>query len=155
MESKSICPFCGVEIPSEIGYAIPQEETASRNYSIESHWSGSYMKETKQIRRFHALCCKDCYEENKKYDKITDKMAKIAIPIGAIVGIAFIVYMRNFKNQIEFGFDSIIAYVLGIFLGILVCSIPTMIVNLGHSKKVSYKKACKCNAVAEHFLCKK
>ncbi len=148
MSTRRICPFCGKDITGNISYdrAIPQEETVRREFAPGVTWGGNYLKETKYVRRFQAFCCKECYEEYEKYDKITDKMASIAIPIGIIVGIAFTIYMRNFKNHTEWGIESIFAYVFGIILGVLVCSIPTMIVNLAHRKKVSYKKACKCNA---------
>lgn len=148
MESKRICPFCGVDITGKLSYdrVIPQEETVKREFSPGATWAGNYLQETKHIRRFNAFCCEKCYDEYVKYDKITDKMASIAIPAGIIIGIAFTIYMRNFKNHTEWGIESIFAYIIGIILGVLVCSIPTMIVNLAHRKKVSYKKACECNA---------
>lgn len=149
MNSKRICPFCGADITGKLSYgrAIDQEETVKREFSPGTTWAGNYIQETKHIRRFKAFCCENCYNEYVKYDKLTDKMASIAIPMGIVVGIVFTVYMRNFKNNTEWGIESIFAYVIGIFFGILVCSIPTIIVNLVHRKKVSYKKACKCNAV--------
>lgn len=149
MENKRICPFCGADITGKISYerAIDQEETVRREFKPGATWGGNYLQETKYVRHFKAFCCEQCYEEYKKYDRIADKMASIAIPIGIVIGIVFIVYMRNIRKDIEFGIDSIFAYIIGILLGIFVCSIPTMIVNLTHRKKVSYKKACKCNAV--------
>lgn len=149
METKRICPFCGADIPGKLYYyrAIPQEETVKREFSPGATWGGNYIKETKYIRQFNALCCEKCYEEYIKYEKITEKMTSIAVPTGIIFGIAFIIYMRNFKNNTEWGIESIFAYIIGMILGALVCSIPTMIVSIAHRKKVSYKKACKCNAV--------
>lgn len=148
MEYKITCPFCGADITGKLSYdrAINQEETVKREFTPGYNWGGNYLKETKYVRHFKAFCCKKCYEEYLKYERITNKMASIAIPIGIIVGIAFTAYMRNIKNSIEFGIDSIFAYIVGILIGIFVCSIPTMIVNLAHRKKISYKKACECNA---------
>lgn len=146
--NKIICPFCGRDITNNYRnfQSIPQEETAHRDFSIGSTWTGSYLKETKYIRKFHVLCCKDCYEEYVKYDAITDKMASFAIPIGFVAGITFQVYTLFFKTDLDFSFGKLVGCILGGIIGVFVCSIPTMIVNLTHRKKVSYKRAKECNA---------
>ena len=148
-EYKRICPFCGMDITGKISYsrAIPQEETVKREFAPGATWAGNYLKETKYVRHFQAFCCENCYNEYEKYEAITDKMATFAVPIGFIVGVAFTIYMRYFKNNMEFSFGGIIACIIGGVCGVFVCSIPTMIVNLMHRKKCSYKKAKKCNAV--------
>ena len=101
VNNKIICPFCGRDITNNYHnfQSIPQEETAHRDFSVGSTWAGGYLKETKYIRKFHVLCCKDCYEEYVKYDAITDKMASFAIPIGFVAGIVFQVYTLFFLNS--------------------------------------------------------
>lgn len=148
ISNKIICPFCGRDITRNyrISQTIPQEETAHRDFSIDRTWTGSYLKETKYIRKFHVLCCKDCYEEYVKYDAITDKMASFATPIGFVTGVVFQIYMLFLKKDLDFSFGRLVACILGGMIGVFVCSIPTMIVNLAHSKKVSYKRAKECNA---------
>lgn len=149
MANKKItCPFCGSDITNSyrLSHTIPQEETAKRDFSIERTWGRSYLKETKYIHKFQVYCCENCYEEYVKYDAITDKMASFAIPIGFVAGIIFTVYMQYFKNDMDFSFGGLITCILGGILGIFLFSIPTMIVNLAHSKKVSYKRAKECNA---------
>lgn len=144
---RRICPFCGKDITGKLSndYVIPQEETVKREFSPGVTWGGNYLKETKYIRRFNAYCCEECFVEYERYEAITDKMAAFAIPIGFVLGIAFAIYMRHFKNHMDWGFGTIFACIIGVILGVIVCSIPTMIVNLLHRKKVSYKKACDCN----------
>lgn len=146
--NKIICPFCGKDITSNyrIYQTILQEETAHRDFSIDRTWTGSYLKETKYIRKFRVLCCKDCYDEYVKYNAITNKMSSFAIPIGFVAGIVFQVYTLFFKKDLDFSFGRLGACILGGVIGFLVCSIPTIIVNLTHSKKVSYKRAKECNA---------
>ena len=148
MEYKRTCPFCGADITGQLSYdrTIPQEETVKREFTPGFNWGGNYIKETKYVRHFKAFCCEKCYAEYEKYERMTDKIASFAIPIGIVLGIAFVAYTRNIKNNIEWGIDSIFAYVTAIILGVFLCSIPTMIVHLVHRKKVSYKKACECNA---------
>ena len=147
MNTRRICPFCGKDITGNISYdrTIPQEETVRREYSTGANWVWNYLKETKYVRRFQAFCCENCYEEYNKYEKITDKMASICIPIGIVLGITFAIYIRHFKNNMEWGIGTFFACLIYGFIGIVICSIPTMIVNLSHRKKVSYKKACECN----------
>lgn len=148
VDKKITCPFCGKDITNDyrISRTIPQEETARREFSTGHTWAGGYLKETKYIRKFEVLCCKDCYDEYIKYEAITDKMASFAIPIGFIAGIVYTIYMRYFKNNMDFSFGGLIACIIGGILGVFVFSIPTMIVNLAHRKKVSYKRAKQCNA---------
>ena len=150
VEKKVICPFCCRDISNNysLSRTIPQEEIVQRKFSHEhTTWSGSYLKETKYIRKFQVLCCEDCYEEYVKNDAITKKMASFAIPIGLVAGVAFIIYVRYLKNNMDLvSFDGIVACIIGGILGAFVFSIPTAIVNLAHSKKVSYKRAKECNA---------
>lgn len=145
---KITCPFCHRDISDSyrLTHTIPQEETIRREFSPGYTWAGNHIKETKYIRKFEVLCCEDCYNEYIKYEAITDKMAAFAIPIGFIAGIIFAVYLRCFKNNMEFGFGGFVACIIWGVLGIFVFSIPTMIVNLSHRKKVSYKHAKECNA---------
>lgn len=148
VDKKITCPFCGKDITNDyhISQTIPQEETSDREFSVGNTWAGGYIKETKYIHKFKVLCCEDCYKEYVKYDSVTDKMASFAIPIGFVAGIAFTVYMRYFKNDMDFSFGGLVACILGGILGVFIFSIPTMIVNLAHRKKVSYKRAKECNA---------
>jgi len=91
VNNKIIFPFSCRDIVNNYRNfrSIPQKETAHRDFSIGSTWVGSYLKETKYIRKFHVLCCKNCYEEYVKYDAITDKIASFAIPIGLVAGTTF------------------------------------------------------------------
>lgn len=148
VHNKIICPFCGKDITNNyrIYQNILQEETAHRDFSIDRTWAGSYLKETKYIRKFRVLCCKGCYDEYHKYDAITYKMASIAIPIGFVTGFIFQVYTIFFKKDLNFSFGRLGACILGGLIGVFICSIPTIIINLTHSKKVSYKQAKECNA---------
>lgn len=137
MSSRRICPFAE-KILLEIYLTI---ETYTKRRLLEQSFlpvllgSEITLREPSMFVDSKPFCCKECYKEYEKYDKITDKMASIAIPIGIIAGIAFTIYMRNFKNHTEWGIESIFAYVFGIILGVLVCSTPTIIVNLAHRKK--------------------
>ena len=108
VDKKITCPFCGKDITNDyrISRTIPQEETARREFSTRHTWAGGYLKETKYIRKFEVLCCKDCYDEYIKYEAITDKMASFAIPIGFVAGIVYTIYMRYFKNNMDFSFGA-------------------------------------------------
>ena len=148
VNKKITCPFCGKDITNDysIYQNIHQEEIAHRDFSIGRTWTGSYLKETKFIRKFRVFCCKDCYDEYIKYDAITDKMASFAIPIGFVTGIVFQFYTLFFKKDLDFSFGRPVACLLGGVIGVFICSIPTMIVELIHRKKVSYKRVKECNA---------
>ena len=152
MVKKITCPFCNRDITNNysVSQTIPQEETSRRDFSTGSTWAGNYLKETKYIRKFHVLCCKDCYEEYVKYNAITEKMASLAIPIGFISGIVIRAYLLYFKEGLDFNFGSLVACIIGGILGVLICSIPTAIVNIAHNKKVKYKRAKECNAILDY-----
>ena len=148
VNKKIICPFCGRDISNTYRFhTILQEETARREFTPGHTWAGNYLKETKYIRKFYVRCCEECYNEYIKYDAITDKMASFAIPIGFVAGIAYAVYKQYFKNNMDFDFGGLISCILCGIFGVYVFSIPTMIVNLAHRKKCSYKKAKECNAL--------
>lgn len=148
VDKKIICPFCGKDISNtyRLSHSIRQEETVQREFTPGHTWAGNYIKETKYIRKFKVLCCKDCYNEYIKYDAITDKMASFAIPIGFVVGIAYMIHELYFKNNRDFDFEGLIACIIYGIFGVFLFSIPTMIVSLAHRKKCSYKKAKECNA---------
>lgn len=152
MVKKITCPFCNRDITNNysVSQTIPQEETSRRDFSTGSTWAGNYLKETKYIRKFNVLCCKDCYEEYVKYNAITEKMASFAIPIGFISGIVIRAYLLYFKEGLDFNFGSLVACIIGGILGVLICSIPTAIVNIAHNKKVKYKRAKECNAILDY-----
>ena len=73
-------------------------------------------------------------------------MASFAIPIGFVVGIAYMIHELYFKNNRDFDFEGLIACIIYGIFGVFLFSIPTMIVSLAHRKKCSYKKAKECNA---------
>lgn len=148
---KIICPFCGKDISDEwiFFHSIPQEETISREHSIDSHWfAGSYITETKKVIHFHALCCEECYAEYSKYEKWTNRYAMFALPIGLIVGILVYFFVIHDGQDVSFG-TLVAGIVIYGLLGVLVASIPNIILNLIFSKKTSYDKAKSCNAIRE------
>lgn len=118
-----ICPFCGIDITNRhsISCSISQEETAKRDYSFESNWTGGYMKETKYIRHFQVLCCKHCYKEYQIYDKLTDKYSMFAAPIGILAGISYLIYdLIIHKFTISDIVDNLILLIIFIiFYGII------------------------------------
>lgn len=147
---KRLCPFCGKDITTtyRLTRIIPQEETIRREFSPGYTIGGNYLRETKYIRKFEALCCEECYDEYKKYATLTDRIAMFAIPIGLILGIAYCAYYRSTHN-FEFGIGTFFHYLIWSLLGVIICSIPTMLVNILHRKKTSYKHAKECNANLE------
>lgn len=147
-DNQVYCPFCGKNITnsSSICRTIPQEETVKRDFSPGATWGGNYIKETKYIRRFQVLCCEKCYSEYINCEALTDKMSSYLVPIGFIAGMAFSIYLRYFKSNETVSFGGILGVIISGVLGVFMFSIPTIIVNLAHRKKVSYKKAKACNA---------
>lgn len=148
MSKQVICPFCGTDITTTKNndFVIPQEETAGRYYSTGYTWAGNYLKETKFVRKFEVHCCEQCFKDYEKYEKLTLKMALIAAPLGFIAGIIYTLHWRTNEN-LSFSIGGFFQCILWGFLGVLIFSIPTAIVNLSTRKKVSYKNAEKCNAI--------
>lgn len=148
---KVTCPFCGKDISNEwmFIHSIPQEETVSREHSVESHWfAGSYITETKHVRNFNALCCEECYNEYSKLEKWTDRYAMFALPIGIIAGPLLYFFVIHEGQEVGLG-ALVLRLVICGMLGMFIFGIPNIILNLVFSKKTSYERAKYCNAIRE------
>ena len=147
METSSvICPFCGRNITErQLREHLEQEETISRDFSFESNWAGSYMKETKYTRKFTVYCCKHCYADYKKGERISDIYSMFAIPIGFLLGFSYFIYRIIIEN-LSFSFGAIIGPILYGIIGVFLFNIPNILIYFIYAKRTSYKHAKKCNA---------
>ncbi len=145
---KIICPFCGIDIISNHTtlHSILQKETVKRNFSIESNWARSYLKETKYTRNFSVFCCEHCYIEYLKYNKWSDRYAMFAAPIGFLAGVSYCIYMIITKD-LSVSFARILGCILYGILGIYLFLVPNIFLYFIYGKKTSYKHASKCNAI--------
>lgn len=144
--NRIICPFCGIDITEKLSREfLEQEETVSRDFSFESNWAGSYMKETKYTRKFIVYCCKHCYEEHKNGERISDKYSTFAIPIGFLLGFSYFIY-RIIIEDLSISFGVIIGPILYGIIGVVLFAIPNIFIYLIYAKRTSYKHAKKCNA---------
>lgn len=153
MEEKGICPFCGknITITYSYEYSIPQEETAKREFSMGRHWTGSYLVEKKSIRRFIVYSCEECYKEYQRYERWSDKYSNIALPIGALSGIVYGIYVRTNVDGATF-FNSFFYCLFLCILGVILFGLPNIILYLLFGKKTTYKHASKCNAIKCHVI---
>ena len=146
--NRIICPFCGIDITEthHRRHSLLQEETTERDFSFESNWAGSYMKETKYTKKFIVYCCENCYAGHENYEKLSDTYSSFAIPIGFLVGFSYFIY-RIIIEDLSFAFGTIIGPILYGIIGIALFAIPNIFIYLLFEKRTSYKHAKKCNAI--------
>ena len=147
MDSYTIyCPFCGRNITGRSKKNLNQEETASRDFSFENHWHGRYIRETKTKIKFRVWCCEECHREQKNFDRWSDKYAGRVYPIVVIVAIIGALYQCYIENNWSFSLVVFRPILYSIIL-IFITGIPVIIGHILHNKRISYKRAQKCNAL--------
>ena len=146
-EKSIICPFCGKDITNQrFLHSIPQEETINRDFSIESTWVGSYIKEEKHVRHYRVYCCKQCYEEYDKYETWSERYILFAAPIGFVAGLVYGIILRSGVDDATF-LNSIMPCIMTGVIGVFIAGSPNLFLYLLYNKNTTYKHASKCNAI--------